>query len=94
MNVLRNLTGAVYKEEIIPGRAPAATHDEPTPGLVRQAQLGKTGLLLFSGSIGAFVPSEELFKLLESTDGRVGVLVPMPREFAAGLPRGIGGCRP
>ena len=91
VNVLRNLTGTVSKEEatILPARM--GVHDEPSPGLIRHAQIGLDGVMLTSGYANAFVPFRELFKLVEDTDCRVGMLIKMPRQRAAGPPTTPGG---
>jgi hypothetical protein len=87
MNILRNLTGRVCKEEANPLPACMAVADEVAPGLIRQARIGIDGIMLTSGRASAFVPFRELFALLERTDGRVDLLFKMPPPPGDGRPR-------
>jgi hypothetical protein len=86
MNVLRNLSGTVSREELTP-LSPAITFsDEPTPGLIRQAQFGPDGLMLINTNGRVFVPLRELFRVAEGKDYRVAVLVKVPRRRSGGPP--------
>jgi hypothetical protein len=94
MNVLRNLSGTVSKEpEVIIQPPRMAVSDEPTSGLIRHAEVGMDGVMLTSGRANAFVPFQELFKLVEGKDSRVDLLVKMPRQDTASPPPTRGGRR-
>ena len=91
MNILRNLTGTVSQETASIQPARMAVSDEPSPGIIRHAEVGLDGVMLTSGRASAFVPFRELFKLVEGNDCRVDVLVKLPRQRAAGTPPMPGG---
>jgi hypothetical protein len=74
MLVFKNLVGTASQEVVADFDGRMAVHDEPTPGLLRQAQFGLTGVMLISGGAKAFIPLRELFNILERTDGTILLL--------------------
>jgi hypothetical protein len=88
MKVFRNLIGTVSQEDVRGFIPRMAVADEPSPGLLRQAQFDTSGVMLISGAAKAFIPLRELFNILDRTDGTILLLskVAPPPPSPAGTP--------
>ena len=82
MITIRKLTGVAGEESRPDLRFAQAQHDEPTPGFIRQAKFGNSGILLIAGDAQILVPMEEMFSFAQSVDARF--TPPGPNPPAAG----------
>ena len=84
MITIRKLTGVAGEESRPDLRFAQAQHDEPTPGFIRQAKFGNSGILLIARDAQLLVPMEELFGLAQSVDPRFTPPAAAPRAGRGG----------